>query len=174
VPPTQRAQFDAYLKDVYKLPINFSDLVFFIDQTRKLLLSGRQTTQTTTEGQSNAPLIEQMQAELERINQRLEELSSEETFEAYEQIENETERRAKVEEDAAFEQELKIQKQSLERVINIVSSLEQQGIVLTQEQLKELRDASSNGSTRCNRPKLFKYSRKTDCIRPKTCSQRKV
>ena len=142
VPPTQRAQFDAYLKDVYKLPINFSDLVFFIDQTRKLLLSGRQATQTTTEGQSNAPLIEQMQAELERINQRLEELSSEETFEAYEQIENETERRAKVEEDAAFEQELKIQKQSLERVINIVSSLEQQGIVLTQEQLKELRDAS--------------------------------
>lgn len=37
VPPTQRAQFDAYLRDVYKLPINFSDLVFFIDQTPKFL-----------------------------------------------------------------------------------------------------------------------------------------
>ena len=83
VPPTQRAQFDAYLKDVYKLPINFSDLVFFIDQTRKLLLSGRQTTQTTqttTEGQTNPSIIEQLQGELDRAKQRLEELSSEETL----------------------------------------------------------------------------------------------
>tara|TARA_B100000214_G_scaffold209436_1_gene152014 strand:- start:200 stop:8137 length:7938 start_codon:yes stop_codon:yes gene_type:complete len=141
VTATQRAQFDAYLRDVYKLPINFSDLVFFIDQTRKLLLSGQQATQTTTEGQSNVASVEQLQSELDSAKQRLEELSSEETFEAYEQIENETERRAKVEEDAAFEKELKVRIKALESTINYLTKGEGKNLVFTEQQVQELLQA---------------------------------
>ena len=59
VTPAQREQFDSYLKNEYKLPIDFGELVFFLQQTRKLLLGRQQTTgqdsQNTTEPAEISP-----------------------------------------------------------------------------------------------------------------------
>ena len=59
VTSAQREQFDSYLKNEYKLPIDFGELVFFLQQTRKLLLGRQQTTgqdsQNTTEPAEISP-----------------------------------------------------------------------------------------------------------------------
>ena len=146
VTPAQRQQFDSYLKNEYKLPIDFSELVFFLQQTRKILLARRQGAQPAAEaqGQTNPSIIEQLQTELERAKQRLEQLNSDETIESYQQIEDEQgveARRDKVNEDAAFENELQARIKGLESTISYLTRGEGSTLVFTEQQVQELKQA---------------------------------
>ena len=114
VTPAQRQQFDSYLKNEYKLPIDFGELVFFLQQTRKILLARRQGAQPAAEaqGQTDPSTIEQLQTELERAKQRLEQLNSDEFYQQM-KLEKFFDEQG-LNEDEAFENELQERIKDLE------------------------------------------------------------
>jgi hypothetical protein len=83
-------------------------------------------------------LINNIENELNNINNELNRLDSDETFDAYDLITNEEEKRNKVIEDKEKAKELKIRKEASESALKFITKGAGKNVVWTEQQIKEL------------------------------------